>query len=153
VERVAHRTRLLHPLGLQRRVTLLTAQQLAIITIMVFEPRMPHQGVAMRTSILIPSALLIVAFGSGCDISAATVKRSIDAPASSVAGNCPAGTGPMRPVGAGAAVDRNKDGYGCVGRRSPIAGDSLLPEVDNDASSAGGAPQRDPIWDALYTGM
>lgn len=107
----------------------------------------------MRTAILTPSALLLVVLGSGCDISASTVKRSIDAPASSVAGNCPAGTGPMRPVGAGAAVDHNNDGYGCARRRSSIAGDSLLPEVDNDASSARGAPQRDPIWEALYTGM
>ena len=107
----------------------------------------------MRTPIITPSALLLVALGSGCDASAAAVERSIDAPVSSVAGNCPAGTGPMRPLGAGAAVDHNHDGYGCVRRGNSTVGDSMPLEVDNDASSAGGTPQRDPIWDALYTGM
>ena len=109
----------------------------------------------MRTPILTPSALLLVALGSGCDTpAAAAAARSIDAPPmSGVAGNCPAGTGPMRPVGAGAAVDHNNDGYGCVRRGISIAGDSIRFEVDNDASSAKGTPQRDPLWDALYTGM
>lgn len=105
----------------------------------------------MRTPIITPSALLLVALGSGCDASAAAVERSIDAPVPRVAGNCPAGTGPMRPVGAGARMDHNNDGYGCVRRGNSIGDDS--PEVDNDASSTGGAPQRDPVWDALYTGM
>lgn len=107
----------------------------------------------MRTLMPIPGTLLLFALGSGCDASAAAVERSIDAPLSRVAGNCPAGTGPMRAVGAGAAVDHNHDGYSCVGRRRPIARDSVFPEVDNDASSTRGAAQRDPVWDALYTGM
>lgn len=108
----------------------------------------------MRTRILTPSALLLVALGSGCDTpTAAAAERSIDAPVSSVAGNCPAGTGPMRPVGVGAAVDHNNDRYGCVRRGNSIAGDGMLFEVDNDASGAGGAAERDPVWEALYTGM
>jgi hypothetical protein len=105
----------------------------------------------MRSPIVTSSALLFVALGSGCDASAAAVEHSIDAPVSSVAGNCPTGAGAMRPVGAGARVDHNNDGYACVRRGNSIADDSL--EVDNDASNTGGAPQHDPVWDALYTGM
>jgi hypothetical protein len=56
-------------------------------------------------------------------------------------------------VRTGAAADHNHDGYGCMWRGTSIAGDSLLFEGDNDASSAGGAPQREPVWDGLYTRM
>ena len=107
----------------------------------------------MRTRCITSSALLLIVLGSGCKVSAAAVSRSTDAPVRGVAGNCPAGTGPMRPVGTGAAVDLNHDGYGCARSQTSIAVDQLRRDVDNDASSAGAAEQHAPVWRALYTGM
>jgi len=104
----------------------------------------------MRTAIITPSALLLVALGSGCGTpTAGAAERSIDDPVYGVAGDCPTGTESMRAAGAGAAVDRNHDGYVCVRRRVSISGDSLLFEVDNDTPSAG----SDAVWGALYNGM
>ena len=108
----------------------------------------------MRTSILTPGALLLVALGSDYDTPrAAAAERSVNERQPSVAGNCPAGAGTVRPAGAGTAVDRNHDGYACVRHGVSISGDSLLFEVDNDAASARSEPPRDPVWDGVYRGM
>lgn len=108
----------------------------------------------MRTPILIPTAVLLVALGSGCDTpNAAAAEHSINAWASRVAGNCPAGEALIRAAGADAAADHNHDGYACVRRGISIGGDSLIFEVDNDASIARGAVPGDPVWNWLYRGM
>ncbi|HEX6051039.1 MAG TPA: hypothetical protein VFZ21_17285 [Gemmatimonadaceae bacterium] len=115
--------------------------------------RVPHQRAAARAMIRMASALVLVVVGIGCDAAASAVDRSNEARSVGVAGNCPADAGPMRPVGDGAALDHNKDGYGCVRRAIATGRDSLPSEVDNDARSTRDAAQRDPVWDALYTGM
>jgi hypothetical protein len=108
----------------------------------------------MRTSILTPSALLLVALGAGYDTprAAAAVGPVIER-WPSVAGNCPGGTGLVRPAGADAAADRNHDGYACMRLGISISGDTLRFEVDNDASGARGATPGDAVWDGLYRGM
>jgi hypothetical protein len=105
----------------------------------------------MRKEILIGSALLIVAFGSGCDRARAE-NRTANARLGP-AGNCPIGAGPMQPTIAGASADRNRDGYICRRQAVSIAGDSQLLYVDNDASVASRPGDADPVWRALYTGM
>ena len=108
----------------------------------------------MRTPILTPIALLLVALASGRDApNAAAAERSTNDRAFSVAGNCPAGGGLIRAAGAGMAADHNHDGYACVQRGISIEGDSLIFEVDNDASSARGAAPGDPVWNGIYRGM
>ena len=108
----------------------------------------------MRTPILTPIALLLVALGGGRDTpNAAVAERSTNDRAFSVAGNCPAGGGLIRPAGAAMSADHNHDGYACVRRGISIGGDSLFFEVDNDVSSARGAVSGDPVWNGIYRGM
>ena len=108
----------------------------------------------MRARIINLTGLLFVAFLiTGCDtLKAAGPAYSIDSARQGVAANCPVGTGPMS-AGASTAVDHNEDGYGCTRIGLSIEGDSMLFEVDNDALREEPTTRRDPVWDALYTGM
>lgn len=95
----------------------------------------------MRTNIL-TSMLLLVALAAGCARARAATADTSAAPAAAlrVAGNCPADAGPMRPAPAGTMKDLNGDGYVCARHVRSIAGDTLRITVDNDATSAAGAP-------------
>ena len=56
-----------------------------------------------------------------------------------VAGNCPAGGGPMRPASAGDMADLNGDGYVCTRYFRSMDGDTLRVTVDNDVQTADSA--------------
>ena len=108
----------------------------------------------MRAHVLtIGGTLLAVTLASGCVRTkpgrAASARPSA---ASIVAGDCPAGSGPMQPA-AGAREDRNGDGYLCRKAVVSIAGDTLFLYVDNDVRHAGDASEAAPALSAMYGGM
>ena len=92
----------------------------------------------MHAHILTASLLLVVPIAAGCARAHAAIPDTAASPAArvGVAGNCPAGTGPMQPAPAGAVQDRNGDGYVCARHFPSIAGDTLHDTVDDDSASA-----------------
>ena len=103
----------------------------------------------MRAHIISAAALLVLPLASGCVRARAATTTAESSPAAvhRVAGDCPAGAGPMLPAAAGAPADRNGDGYVCRKRAVSITGETLILYVDDDAHGAA------EVTMALYGGM
>ena len=97
---------------------------------------MSPNDASKRTSGLIASLLVVAPLAASCarvgaqTAATAAVSNSI---VIGVAGNCPAGAGPMRPAPAGDMADLNGDGYVCSMSIRSIAAETLRVTVDNDA--------------------
>ena len=97
---------------------------------------MPTKTTKDRSDILTLGLLVLAPLAAGCG---RVVAQPISAAAPSsavigVAGDCPAGAGPMRPA-AGTMMDLNHDGYVCAIHIRSITGDTLDLMVDNDVAT------------------